>query len=400
MKVVPFSDLKSANLHVDALYESGRSGNAGDDPFPRLLSMSNQGGFRYRGDLRTSLQMVALISTLSDPDWPDTLDRESGVFTYFGDNKQPGRELHDTGRKGNELLRQVFENAHNGAEGRHRVPPILVFTRTADWRDVLFLGLAVPGASDLSLAEDLVAIWRTKAGLRFQNYRARFTILDTPVVSRRWLDSITAGERKDEEAPRAWRNWVETGSRRPLLATRTLEYRSRLEQLPQDAEGGALIQVVRDHFKARPHDFEHCAGALARLMLPEIASLDITRPSRDGGRDGTGQLRIGSGPGSILVDFALEAKCYALPNAVGVRDMSRLISRLRHRQFGILVTTTCLDLQAYKEIKEDRHPVIVIAAADIVNLLKASGRGTPRAVSTWLEAEFPASQAGVIPQST
>ncbi|WP_163069640.1 restriction endonuclease, partial [Acinetobacter baumannii] len=69
---------------------------------------------------------------------------------------------------------------------------------------------------------------------------------------------------------------------------------------------------------------------------------DVTRPSRDGGRDAVGQLRIGAGPASILVDFALEAKCYSPPGSVGVRDMSRLISRLRHRQFGILVTTTWL----------------------------------------------------------
>ena len=172
---VPFSDLRAADLYVDAIYEGGRTGNAGDDPFPRLLTMSNQGGFRYRGDLRSTLEMVALISTLNDPDWPDSLDRESGVFTYFGDNKEPGRDLHSTGRRGNELLRKVFEGAHAGPDGRLQVPPILLFARMAEWRDVLFLGLAVPGASDLSLAEDLVAIWRTKAGRRFQNYRARFT---------------------------------------------------------------------------------------------------------------------------------------------------------------------------------------------------------------------------------
>src|SRR5690606_40741748 len=52
-------------------------------------------------------------------------------------------------------------------------------------------------------------------------------------------------------------------------------------------------------------------------------------------RDAIGQLRIGSGPAAILVDFALEAKCYALESAVGVREISRLISRLRHRQFEI-----------------------------------------------------------------
>lgn len=124
-------------------------------------------------------------------------------------------------------------------------------------------------------------------------------------------------------------------------------------------------------------------------MMPGIASLDVTRPSRDGGRDAVGQLRIGTGPASILVDFALEAKCYSPPNSVGVRDMSRLISRLRHRQFGILVTTTWLDLQAYREIKEDQHPVIVIAAADIVVLLRAEGRGSGEAVSSWLAEEFP-----------
>jgi hypothetical protein len=44
----------------------------------------------------------------------------------------------------------------------------------------------------------------------------------------------------------------------------------------------------------------------------------------------------------ISLDFALEAKCYAPENGVGVKELSRLISRLRHRQFGILVTTSFL----------------------------------------------------------
>src|SRR5665213_2326128 len=107
-------------------------------------------------------------------------------------------------------------------------------------------------------------------------------------------------------------------------------------------------------------------------MLPDVASLDLTRPSRDGGRDGIGRLRIGKGPASILVDFAIEAKCYQMSSSVGVRDVSRLISRLRHRQFGVLVTTSYLESQAYKEIKEDEHPIIVLAARDIVELLRAN----------------------------
>jgi hypothetical protein len=52
----------------------------------------------------------------------------------------------------------------------------------------------------------------------------------------------------------------------------------------------------------------------------------------------------------IAVEFALEAKCYAPTHGVGVRETSRLISRLRHRQFGVPVTTSYLDDQAYREI--------------------------------------------------
>ena len=62
---------------VDATYQGGRAGNAGDDPFPRLLGVSNMGGFRYRGSL-AELDLVVLTSSLSDPEWPDALDQDTG----------------------------------------------------------------------------------------------------------------------------------------------------------------------------------------------------------------------------------------------------------------------------------------------------------------------------------
>jgi hypothetical protein len=46
-------------------------------------------------------------------------------------------------RFGNELLRRFFEHAHSGSTGRDKIPPILVFAQTGEWRDVRFLGLAV-----------------------------------------------------------------------------------------------------------------------------------------------------------------------------------------------------------------------------------------------------------------
>jgi len=264
----------------------------------------------------------------------------------------------------------------------------MVFANTGDWRDVSFLGLAVPGTADLRASEDLVAIWRTARGRRFQNYRARFTVLDAPVISRRWIVDVLNGQHQSNNAPPSWLAWVETGHARPLTARRSVEYRNRAEQLPKDAEGIAIVKTIHAFFADRPHGFEACAAAIAKLMLPEIAALDLTRPSRDGGRDAVGQLRIGRGSTSILVDFALEAKCYGPSNSVGVREMSRLISRLRHRQFGVLVTTSHLDVQAYREIKEDGHPIVVISGGDIVDLLKLNGHSTAEAVTAWLQSEF------------
>src|SRR5690606_19632945 len=144
----------------------------------------------------------------------------------------------------------------------------------------------------LHVSEELVAIWRSVGGQRFQNYRARFTVLDAARISRAWIDSIIAGRSDDSLAPDAWRKWKRTGRRTPLVATRTLEYRTPHEQLPNDRESQAIIEAIRAYFEDRPHDFEHCAAALARLMIPDIADLDVTRPSRDGGRDAVGQLRV------------------------------------------------------------------------------------------------------------
>ena len=391
MQIVPFSDARSTDLCVDGVYQGGRMGNAGDDPLPLLLSVSNSGGFRYRGQV-DALELVVLTSSRKDPDWPDALDRETGVYTYFGDNKSPGRALHDTPRKGNELLRRIFDLAHSGIEGRQQVPPTFLFENRGEWRDVVFLGLAVPGTTDLRASEDLVAVWRISKSSRFQNYRARFSVLDAQSLSRAWIEDIIDGNPHSSNAPPAWVSWVKTGRLPTLLATRSLEHRTKLEQIPEQPQERAILKRVHKYFQHDYHAFERCAVTLAKLLLPDIAEIDLTRPSRDGGRDAIGKLRIGSGASGILVEFALEAKCYNTSTGVGVRDISRLISRLRHRQFGILVTTSYVNLQAYREIKEDQHPIIVVSGADIVALLRNDGHSDPNSVRTWLEQNFATSK--------
>ncbi len=48
-KEILFSELKTADLYVDALYKAGISGNVSDDPISKLMLCENQGGFRIVG---------------------------------------------------------------------------------------------------------------------------------------------------------------------------------------------------------------------------------------------------------------------------------------------------------------------------------------------------------------
>jgi hypothetical protein len=382
---IPFDQLGNADLTVEATYEGGRQGNAADDPLARLLPCGNQGGFRFKGKRSTHDYRLALLYTSGeDRDWPDTFNPETGIFTYFGDNKRPGAGLHETPRGGNELLRFAFARRHGDASQRRLIPPFFVFQKAnPSGRDVSFLGLAVPGAGDVDELSDLVAIWRTARNQRFQNYRATFTILDVATVQRAWIEELLAGERLGPSCPPAFRIFSEEGVYMPLEAQRTIEFRSPREQLPPTVDR-PLLDAIYSHYADAPHRFEACAIELWRMVAAEPIEVTPTRPSADGGRDGYGRYSIGPPGDRIPIDFSLEAKCYAAEHGAGVRDTARLISRLRHRQFGVFVTTSYVGPQAYRELREDQHPVVVICGRDIVELLKARGIGTAPSVKTWL----------------
>ena len=382
MQVIPFNLLRESDLYIDATYEGKRNGNAGDDPLHELLGVSIQGGFRILGS-REEPRLIVLTTNMTDPEWPDDLDHETGIFTYCGDNKKPGRQIHGTPRYGNVLLRDMFDALHSGR--RDFVPPVLIFARAGKYRDMTFKGLAVPGVAGLSPLDDLVAVWKTMKGNRFQNYQAKFTVLDVPGLSRNVLDALKENRDWLAAAPMAWREWRKTGRSRPLKAVRCRETRTREDQLPADADG-ALLDLVLARFSETPHAFEVCAAEIIRLFLGgNVVSIDLTRPTRDGGRDAIGKYLIGRKMSSILVTFSMEAKCYNPSNSVGVKELSRLISRLRHRQFGVLVTTSWVNAQAYKEVKEDDHPIIIVSGGDIIRILKEKGISSKEALTAWLD---------------
>ena len=122
---------------------------------------------------------------------------------------------------------------------------------------------------------------------------------------------------------------------------------------------------------------------------------EVTRGSVDHGRDAIGHYKLGINDDPVIVDFALEAKCYnpgldgTAANTIGVKEVARLISRIKHRQFGVLVTTSLISRQVYEEVRDDRHPIIFITGGDIAKLLISKGYKNCEELFELLKYEFP-----------
>ncbi len=217
MSKILFEQLPESDLIVNHIYMGSADGMLSGEPISHVLpGSSNMGGFRIAGK-GGQKKWVVLFTTEKEPDWPDSFDTSTGRFVYFGDNREPGKELHD--KNGNQLLREVYAQLYDPLKPRAGIAPFFVFKKHRlpnASRSVQFLGLAVPGFPRVPETEDLVAIWKSKEGGRFQNYRATFTILDASVIKRAWIDDLQRGECSSEHAPAEWSNWLATGRYQPL----------------------------------------------------------------------------------------------------------------------------------------------------------------------------------------
>lgn len=405
MKIIPFDQLDNSKLTVDATYESSHDGLLSGEPLSKLLpGLGNMGGFRSSGRGEDK-NFVVLFSTGEDKDWPDTLDLNTGQFTYFGDNKTPGHELHDTQKGGNKILRRVFELLHGSPADRQKIPPFFIFKKSPTKlgsRSVQFKGIAVPGYPGLSATEDLVAVWKTTGGQRFQNYKSLFTVLDVATVPRIWVSDILAGNANSINAPQAWSDWINKGHYSPLKSVPTTIIRSEAEQQPDTRLKRDILKTVWSYFDHQDESekrqqafiFERFAARIFQMHDNRVLVDEITRGVADGGRDAVGRYLLGLSEDPVYAEFSLEAKCYQPgfdgknANRVGVKEVSRLISRIRHRQFGVLVTTSVLHRQAYQEVREDGHPIIFITGRDISEIMIKAGFNTVETVTQFLSAEF------------
>lgn len=327
--------------------------------------------------------MVVLFSSGEDVYWRDEMDTSLGIFLYYGDNKTPGNDLHKTNLHGNEILRYVFALASSDDyEFRKRIPPILVFKKSGG-RDVKFLGLAVPGIKGKPNKEWLTAVWGcNKEGDRFQNYKSYFTILNTTSgsdaeegygINLAWISDIEDGNAFDSiYAPKVWKKYIKKRTYSPLLS-RILAYKVGIEaQMPQDPNKEKMLDLIHDYFieKDRGYGFEQFAADLVEGIDDAVVSIETTRPFKDGGFDAVGRYRIFKNvENSVFVEFYMQAKCYGKKTSVGVADTARLISRIKNRQFGIMVTTSYIADPAYKEVREDGHPIVFINGNNIIDYI-------------------------------
>lgn len=220
------------HLYIDAIYKSNPNAkNLGGEVLSKLLSVGNQGGFRFKGKTE-SPQLVALFTSGEDVYWRDDLDSSLGIFLYYGDQKTPGKDLHDTKLNGNLILKHVFDYAcSDNPAVRKKVPPIFVFKKVHG-RDIKFLGLAVPGIQGKPQKDWLTAVWGSdRNGDRFLNYKSFFTILDTAKgceaekdesgISLAWLTDIEAGKAYESQyAPSEWKKYID---RKKFLSLTALE---------------------------------------------------------------------------------------------------------------------------------------------------------------------------------
>ena len=393
MSLVEFQKLSNCDLTIDRVYEGGKNNNVSDDPITKILPVGNMGGFRFNGPV-TNPNLIVLYTDGQDLDWPDNLNLELGIFEYYGDNRSPGKLKTETKRKGNLILEYLFESLHNRDNPREYIPPIFIFEKhptSKSSRSVIFRGLCVPGSKTHSQTEDLISIWKSNNGQRFENYKAIFSVLNCPIIKRDYIKSLINSEPPKSE-PEAFKSFKQKGVYNTLNAKSVTEIRTTEQQLPSKASQVEMLSSIFDYFSSKKngeYDFEKFAAEVYRISSSDVIIDQVTQNSVDGGRDALGRHRLGLNTDPVYVEFSLEAKLYNPGynnklNSIGVKQVSRLISRIRNRQYGVLVTTSVISRQVYQEVRSDKHPIIFISGKDIVNILLKVGINSKSSLNDFL----------------
>ena len=136
----------------------------------------------------------------------------------------------------------------------------------------LLLTLIIAFNYIFSQTEDLVSVWKSKNGQRFQNYKAIFSVLSVDKISREWITDIQKGNTFSKNCPDVWKKWIDTGNYKILKAIDEKKIKTKEEQMPQDPLGKKLLNLIYKYFSKvkNEYDFEYFAGKIFFRFCPGI----------------------------------------------------------------------------------------------------------------------------------
>ncbi|PFU22984.1 hypothetical protein COK80_25900 [Bacillus anthracis] len=285
-----YEDLSSAPLLVNSIYEGGSKGNpTADDPLTKLFkvegftrSVGNRGGFRKSnkessGKSTKEIAYVVIYTTGKIEEWPDSYDKTTGTFIYYGDNREPGNHYLNTKQRGNTLLEDIFDKAYGFTDARKTIPPMFVFESTGFGTNVEFLGVAVPGIKNKTLEQTLELRTYGEFPNHFQNYKAHLTMINIEPsgVTREWLAQLKDMNGDSlKYAPKEWINFIENGLEKltPLVIQNkeTFEDSSDLT-LPSEKQYLRKVRTTQGKFRESLLKEEPickiCGMNLAKLLV-------------------------------------------------------------------------------------------------------------------------------------
>ncbi|MDZ4992311.1 hypothetical protein GNF80_04895 [Clostridium perfringens] len=244
---VKFEEVYTSDLYKNCIYEGGKKGNLSDEVISKLMNCENSGGFRKVGKSKGKLNYVVLYSAENNKEeWVDEINYENKLVKYNGDNKKVNVDIHDTRKKGNLILKKTFDSLKNG--NKKEIAPFFMFTQE-EGRDVKFIGLLVPGHKDVE--ENLIEVDIEKENGIVKNYVAYFTILDTKIIDRRWLDDLKKGiSYESQYAPKEWKDWVDNidsidiNHKEPIMKDEEVNY-TEIDSEKEFLEGNTKERLIK-----------------------------------------------------------------------------------------------------------------------------------------------------------
>lgn len=226
--IFKFEDLGKSDLIQGAIYKGGNNKTPFEnDPLSKIFKIEgfekgigNQGGFRKTSKekdgkkVNNTTAFVVISDTGKQEKWPNKMDEDTGIFTYYGDNKTPGNDIFKTKNLGNKFLYEIFNKSYKGPDERAKIPPIFIFKSTGNGCDKKFIGLGIPGIKGKGIEESLEhRVFKCDDG-EFENYVAKFTVLNVAggVIKRDWLKNLKdVNSKLSYDAPKEWNEFILNG---------------------------------------------------------------------------------------------------------------------------------------------------------------------------------------------